>query len=169
MTTVTFKHILILSYQYLGYVMLCYVLRLFISYESTSAIFNDILRNPLPSLLPKRKPFNHLLSYSQSIIFNRKVLLKAAATKRFRLIVVDTRPLNEGLQTLAAMSPYMRCVHTPLSGAAVVMREATRVILGENGCFMSGVCSHCDDIFTSVSFVGIIRCVVYTIRVWCHE
>ena len=44
--------------------------------------------------------------------------------------MVDTRPLNEGLQTLAALSPYVRCVHTPLTGAAATMREATRVILG---------------------------------------
>lgn len=43
---------------------------------------------------------------------------------------MDTRPLNEGLQTLAALSPYVRCVHTPLTGAAATMREATRVILG---------------------------------------
>lgn len=56
--------------------------------------------------------------------------MRAAATKKFRLIVVDSRPLNDGLETLAALSPYVRCVHTPLSGAAVTMREATRVILG---------------------------------------
>ena len=70
------------------------------------------------------------LTLSDRHINHLQVLLKAAASKRFRLIVVDTRPLNEGLQTLAALSPYVRCVHTPLAGAAATMREATRVILG---------------------------------------
>ena len=70
--------------------------------------------------------------------FFSKVLLRAASTKRFRLIVVDTRPLNEGLKTLAALSPHVRCVHTPLTGAAVTMREATRVILGASALLSNG-------------------------------
>jgi translation initiation factor eIF-2B subunit delta len=68
----------------------------------------------------------------------RKVLLAAAAEKKFRLIVVDSRPLNDGLRTLRACSPYMDCVYTPLSGAAKVMGEATRVILGASAMLSNG-------------------------------
>jgi len=66
----------------------------------------------------------------------RQVLLAVAATKRFRLIVIDTRPLNDGMRTLRACSPYMSCVYTPLSGAAKVMGEATRVLLSAS-CMLS--------------------------------
>lgn len=40
----------------------------------------------------------------------RKVLLMAAEVKSFRLVVVDTRPLNEGMATLAALSHKVHCV-----------------------------------------------------------
>jgi translation initiation factor eIF-2B subunit delta len=40
-----------------------------------------------------------ILTFGSSALI-RQILLKAAVTKRFRLIVVDTRPLNEGLLTL---------------------------------------------------------------------
>ena len=68
----------------------------------------------------------------------RKVLLMAATEKKFRLIVVDTRPLNEGLKTLRALSSFVDCVYTPLSGAATVMNEATRVILGSSAMLSNG-------------------------------
>ena len=40
----------------------------------------------------------------------RKVLLMAAQFKSFRLVVVDSRPLNEGLATLTALSHRVHCV-----------------------------------------------------------
>jgi translation initiation factor 2B subunit (eIF-2B alpha/beta/delta family) len=66
----------------------------------------------------------------------RKALLCAAKTKRFRLVVADTRPLCEGLRTLAAVSNVVHCVYSPLSGAAAAMSDVTRVLLGAS-CFMS--------------------------------
>jgi len=68
----------------------------------------------------------------------RHVLLAVAATKRFRLIVADSRPLNDGMSTLRACSPYMSCVYTPLSGAAKVMGEATRVLLAASSMLSNG-------------------------------
>ena len=68
----------------------------------------------------------------------RKVLIAAAAKKKFRLIVVDARPLNNGLKTLRACSPYIDCVYTPLSGAAKVMGDVTRVILGASAMLSNG-------------------------------
>ena len=69
----------------------------------------------------------------------RKVLLAAAvAEKNFRLIVVDSRPLNDGLGTLRVLSPHVPCVYTPFSGAANMMKEATRVLLGASAFFSNG-------------------------------
>lgn len=40
----------------------------------------------------------------------RKILLAAAEVRSFRLVVVDARPLYDGLQTLTALSPKIQCV-----------------------------------------------------------
>jgi translation initiation factor eIF-2B subunit delta len=66
----------------------------------------------------------------------RKVLLRAAKTKQFRLTVIDTRPLHEGLQTLSALSSAVHCIYSPLSGAAVAMADVSKVILGAS-CLLS--------------------------------
>jgi translation initiation factor 2B subunit (eIF-2B alpha/beta/delta family) len=72
----------------------------------------------------------------------RQILLAAAKQRSFRLIVVDTRPLRDGLATLQALSGALHCVYTPLSGAPAIMRDVTRVILGassllSNGCMLA--------------------------------
>ncbi len=76
-----------------------------------------------------------LLTFGTSALL-RKVIVKAAATKKFSLIVVDTRPLSEGLHTLRAVAPHVRCTYVPLSGASYAMRDVKRVILGAS-CLMS--------------------------------
>lgn len=76
-----------------------------------------------------------ILTFGSSPLL-RKALLAAAMTRKFRLVVVDTRPLNEGLRTLADLSNVVHCVYSPLSGAASAMTDVTRVILGAS-CFMS--------------------------------
>ena len=78
-----------------------------------------------------------ILTFGSSPLI-RQVLLRIAAVKRFRLIVVDTRPLNEGMETLKVLSPHVRCVYTPLAGAASVMREVTRVVLGASSLLSNG-------------------------------
>ena len=40
----------------------------------------------------------------------RKILLAAAEVRSFRLVVVDARPLNEGLATLTVLSSRVSCV-----------------------------------------------------------
>jgi translation initiation factor 2B subunit (eIF-2B alpha/beta/delta family) len=66
----------------------------------------------------------------------RKTLLHTAQQKSYRLIIVDTRPLHEGLQTLSTLSPYVKCVYCPLSGAALAMKEVKKVIVGAS-CLLS--------------------------------
>ena len=46
-----------------------------------------------------------------------------ATVRKVRLIVVDARPLHDGLLTLRALSPRIACVYTPLSGLTTVMKE----------------------------------------------
>lgn len=76
-----------------------------------------------------------ILTFGSSPLI-RQVLLYASHQRKFRLIVVDTRPLNEGLQTLAALSDVIHCVYSPLSGAPVALKEVNKVILGAS-CLLS--------------------------------
>ena len=78
-----------------------------------------------------------LLTFGSSPLL-RRVLLKIADKRRFRLIIVDSRPLNNGIATLGALSPRVSCVYTPLSGLTNVMREATRVVLPATALLSNG-------------------------------
>ena len=76
-----------------------------------------------------------ILTYGSSPLI-RRILLKIAQTKRFQLVVVDSRPLNEGLQTLSALSQVVRCTYSPLSGICVALHNVNKVILGTS-CLLS--------------------------------
>ena len=83
------------------------------------------------------KPGDTVITFGSSTTV-RKVLLSIAKLIPFQLIVIDTRPLNEGLATLHAMSEVVKCTYTPLSGAAAVMKKASRVILGASSLLSNG-------------------------------
>jgi translation initiation factor eIF-2B subunit delta len=76
-----------------------------------------------------------ILTFGSSPLL-RRIFLKIAQTKKFQLIVVDTRPLNEGLQTLAALSQCIKCIYSPLSGIAVALHNVNKVVLGAS-CLLS--------------------------------
>lgn len=76
-----------------------------------------------------------ILTFGSSSLI-RKVLLHAATVKKFKLVIIDTRPLNEGLDTLAALSKVTQCVYSPLSGTAVALKDVDKVILGAS-CLLS--------------------------------
>ena len=78
-----------------------------------------------------------ILTFGSSPVI-RQVLLAAAQVKTFRLIVVDVRPLREAMKTVVALSPHVSCMYTPLSCAASVMKEATKVILGASALLSNG-------------------------------
>ena len=78
-----------------------------------------------------------ILTFGSSPLL-RKVLLNVASSRKVRLIVVDARPLHDGILTLRALSPHCACVYTPLSGLTTVMKEATRVILGATALLSNG-------------------------------
>lgn len=77
-----------------------------------------------------------ILTFGSSPLLRKALLHTAQTGKKFRLVVVDTRPLNEGLETLSALSSVTQCIYCPLSGAAVAMKDATKVILGAS-CLLS--------------------------------
>lgn len=78
-----------------------------------------------------------ILTFGSSPVI-RQVLLAASKVKSFRLIVVDVRPLREAMKTVVALSPHVSCMYTPLSCAASVMKEATKVILGASALLSNG-------------------------------
>lgn len=76
-----------------------------------------------------------ILTFGTSALI-RKVIVAAARKKKFDLVVVDTRPLGEGLRTLSSLPKNVRCQYVPLSGASHVMKRVSRVILGAS-CLMA--------------------------------
>lgn len=116
--------------------------------EAKAAILNS-----LKSFLDERIVFagdsiaKHILStmrdndvvvtfgYSSLIV---KILQSAATRFKFQLVIIDSKPLNSGLQTLSALSPVIKCVYTPLSGAVNAIKGATRVVLGASCLFANG-------------------------------
>mmetsp|Transcript_8740 Transcript_8740/g.12127 ORF Transcript_8740/g.12127 Transcript_8740/m.12127 type:complete len:507 (+) Transcript_8740:26-1546(+) len=77
-----------------------------------------------------------VLTFGSSPLIRKVLHAVVKANKRFRLIVIDARPLNDGLETLSSLSHYIHCVYCPLSGAAAVMKDATKVLLGAS-CLLS--------------------------------
>eukprot|EP01034_Spumella_vulgaris_P030861 gene30861-38143_t len=78
-----------------------------------------------------------LLTFGSSPLL-RKIIAHAAKTKSFQLVVVDTRPLQDGLLTIASLPENVRCVYVPLSGASHAMKTVTRVILGASSLMSNG-------------------------------
>lgn len=80
-------------------------------------------------------PNDVILTFGSSPLI-RKVLLHVASQKTFKLIVIDTRPLHEGMETLAALSELIPCIYAPLSGTATILKDVNKVILGAS-CLLS--------------------------------
>ena len=80
-----------------------------------------------------------VLTYGSSPLI-RKVLLTACKSRSFRLVIIDSRPLNEGLSTLSALSHQIPCVYSPLSGAAAAMKNhaVSVVLLGSSSLLSNG-------------------------------
>lgn len=70
--------------------------------ESISNYFTSTLRD-------SQKDEEVILTFGSSPLV-RKVLLAAASKQHFRLVIVDARPLNDGLATLTALSHEVHCV-----------------------------------------------------------
>lgn len=80
-------------------------------------------------------PNDVILTYGSSPLLT-KILLECSKKKKFNLIIIDSRPLNNGLDLLAQISSSIHCIYSPLSGAAYLMKDVTKVLLGAS-CMMS--------------------------------
>ena len=96
-----------------------------ISPEVNEAVAKEVLLGKLQSFLEERIIFaaeniakyvistirdgDVILTFGSSPLI-RSVLLAAAEVKKFRLVVICSRPLNEGLATLTALSHKVQCV-----------------------------------------------------------
>lgn len=78
-----------------------------------------------------------ILTFGSSPLL-RQTLLEIAAARRFKLVVVDSRPLKEGLATVSALSAHVKCVYTTVAGAAGMMREVSHVLLGASSLLSNG-------------------------------
>jgi len=78
-----------------------------------------------------------ILTYGSSPLL-REILTKTSLIKRFKLIIVDSRPLNEGLITLKALSNKIPCIYTPISGVPSLIKTVTKVILGASSLLSNG-------------------------------
>ena len=78
-----------------------------------------------------------ILTHSSSPLL-KQVLLAISSLVTYSLVIVDTRPLNDGVELLSAMSPYIKCTYTTLSGAATLMKDVTHVLLGASALLSNG-------------------------------
>ena len=67
-----------------------------------------------------------------------QILLHAAKKASFQVVVVDSRPLCDGVRTLRALSPHIDCTYTTLSGASAAIKDVTRVIVGASALLANG-------------------------------
>jgi translation initiation factor eIF-2B subunit delta len=78
-----------------------------------------------------------ILTYGSSPLL-RQIFLSSAENKNFKLIIVDARPLNDGLLSLEVLSPSMQCVYVTLAGVTSALEDATKVIIGASALLANG-------------------------------
>ena len=60
----------------------------------------------------------------------KECLLAAAEHTRFKVVVVDCRPLHSGLATVNELSKHVECVYTPLAGVLSILAAGTVTKVG---------------------------------------
>eukprot|EP00123_Amoebidium_parasiticum_P013185 comp21816_c0_seq1/m.31081 comp21816_c0_seq1/g.31081 ORF comp21816_c0_seq1/g.31081 comp21816_c0_seq1/m.31081 type:complete len:535 (-) comp21816_c0_seq1:206-1810(-) len=80
-----------------------------------------------------------VLTYACSHVVQKILVSAHEAGRRFKVIVVDSRPRFEGRQTLERLSSKgIQCSYVLINGASYVMKEATKVLLGAATFFTNG-------------------------------
>lgn len=88
---------------------------------------------------PAIKEHDVILTFGTSPLVRQILLETAAQGRRFRVIVVDARPLNDGKITMKACADAnIPCMYTNLAGVNFVMDQATRVLLGTSAVLSNG-------------------------------
>lgn len=68
---------------------------------------------------------------------------QAAEKMKFTLVIIDSRPLNDGLKQLDILSSSIKCVYTTLGGATFAMKNVTKVIVGASALLSNGTMLSC--------------------------
>ncbi|KAK0257350.1 hypothetical protein LTR48_000117 [Friedmanniomyces endolithicus] len=80
-----------------------------------------------------------VLTYAKSAIVEKTILQAHEQGTRFRLIVVDSRPLFEGKRLATSlMRAGLEVQYVPFSGLAHVVKDATLVLLGAHSMLSNG-------------------------------
>eukprot|EP00741_Cyanophora_paradoxa_P025309 tig00000361_g24428.t1 len=80
-----------------------------------------------------------ILTYARSHVVERILVAAHEQGKRFRVVVVDSRPKFEGrllLQELASQG--IPCTYAPIHALSYVMKEVTKVVVGAHSMFSNG-------------------------------
>ncbi|EER25068.1 Initiation factor 2 subunit family protein [Coccidioides posadasii C735 delta SOWgp] len=97
------------------------------------------------SAAEKIKDGDVILCYANSSVVQKALLTAHAQGKKFRVFIVDTRPLFEGKNLARTLSKAgLEVQYSLINGIAYAIREATKVFLGahamtSNGCLFSRV------------------------------
>ena len=105
-----------------------------------------------------------IVVFGKSEVVNR-LLLDAYTEKKFRVIVVDSRPLLEGRDTLQILSRAgISCTYVLLNALTyLMMREVTKVFLGasalmSNGSVLSRIGSACVALLAQSNHIPVLVC-----------
>lgn len=80
-----------------------------------------------------------ILTYAFSYIVLQLLLAAQAAGRQFSVIVVDSRPHNEGQELLRRLlKEGVKCVYTHINAAPYVMKDATKVFVGASAILANG-------------------------------
>ncbi|KIY73783.1 eukaryotic translation initiation factor 2B delta subunit [Cylindrobasidium torrendii FP15055 ss-10] len=89
----------------------------------------------------KIKDGDVILTFARSSLVQKILLSAHAEGKQFSVIVVDSRPLNEGktlLKALTSVQPPIPCTYTLLSAIPAVISQASTVFLGAHSLHANG-------------------------------
>ena len=80
-----------------------------------------------------------ILTYGRSSAVEAALLLAKAQQKDIRVIIVDSRPYQEGKQLLSSLlAAGIPCTYVLLSSASYIIRDASRVFIGCSGLLANG-------------------------------
>lgn len=105
-----------------------------------------------------------LLTYGSSSIVEMILLYAHELGKRFRVVVVDSRPKLEGREMLSRLvGKGLSCTYTHINGVSYIMHEVTRVFMGaasvlSNGTVYSRVGTACVAMVAHAFRVPVLIC-----------
>lgn len=80
-----------------------------------------------------------ILTYARSVVVRDLLLSSWREGKRFRVIVADSRPFQEGKILLAELVEMgIPCTYIHINAAGYMMREVTKTIVGAAGMYANG-------------------------------